>query len=203
MRKRLFLTGPDRSGKSELIHQALGKALGRAGGFVTLREWDSQGNVVGYDLAPADGSGFPGRFLEMRQGTPVPHMEVFSQQGTRLLRQAQHRPFVVLDELGGVELLDDGFLQALVNLLHGDTPCIGVMKGEAPDAIAAGAMGLGVRHELARRVLFDYLEQDSDTLVVHLTGRDDEAARDLVDGWVREYVQRKPRVLTSVPGWAE
>ncbi len=189
MKKRLFLTGPDRSGKSEMIHQALGEKMRQAGGFVTIRERDAAGNILGFDLAAADGFGQKARFLEFTSSEPVTHLEVFSQTGTRLLRQAEGRPFAVLDELGGVELLDDGFLKALVKLLRGDTPCIGVMKGSGPVGKAAGVMGLSLRYELARRVLFDYLEKDPDTLMVQTTGKDDREVMELVEAWVQEYAK--------------
>ena len=98
MKKKLFLTGPDRSGKSDMIHSALGEHIRRAGGFVTIRERDEQGNVLSFDLMPADGSGHPERFWELVNGKPMSRMEVFAQSGTRLLRQGANRPFVVLDD---------------------------------------------------------------------------------------------------------
>lgn len=184
MKKRLFLTGPDRSGKSDMIHQALGDRINMAGGFVTVRDRDGQGNIRGFELTAADGSGQRERFLEFVEGKPATHLEVFSQTGVRLLRQAENRPFAVLDELGGVELLDDGFLRALVKLLRGDTPCIGVMKGSGPAGKAVGMMGLNLRYELARRALYDFLIQDPDTLVVQTTGADDEQVLELIREWV-------------------
>lgn len=189
MKKRLFLTGPDRSGKSEMIHKALGEKMRQAGGFVTIRERDGEGNILGFDLAAADGSGQGVRFLEFVEGKPVTRMEAFSQTGTRLLRQAGNRPFAVLDELGGVELLDDGFLRALVNLLRGDTPCIGVLKGSGPAGKAVGMMGLNLRYELARRVFVEHLNEDPDTLVIQTTGWDDREVLAQVEAWVAEFTQ--------------
>lgn len=186
MKKKLFLTGPDRSGKSDMIHRALGDQIRQAGGFVTIRERDAQGNVLSFDLMPADGSGQPERFLEFVDGKPVSHMEVFSQSGTRLLRQGANRPFVVLDELGGVELLDDSFVRALVTLLRGDTPCIGVLKGPGAGRIV-GVMGLNLRYELARRVLCDHLVKDLDVEVIQTTGLGDEEAMAMVEAWVEQY----------------
>lgn len=189
MKKRLFLTGPDRCGKSDMIHKALGEKTCHAGGFVTVRERDSQGNILGFDLTAADGSGQKARFLEFVNGKPVTHLEVFSQMGTRLLRQAETRPFAVLDELGGVELLDDRFVRALVKLMRGDTPCIGVLKGSGPAGKVVGVMGLNLRYELARRVLHDHLVKDPDTLVIQTTGKDDAEALAMVEAWVAEYAQ--------------
>lgn len=188
MKKKLFLTGPDRSGKSDMIHNALGEAIRRAGGFVTVREWDEQGNVLSFDLAPADGSGPAERFLEFVDGKPLSHLEVFSQSGTRLLRQAENRSFAVLDELGGVELLDDSFVRALVQLLKSDVPCIGVLKGPGTGR-TVGVMGLNLRYELARRVLHDHLVKDPNVEVIQTTGLGDGKAMELVAQWVAEYAK--------------
>ena len=189
MKKRLFLIGPDRCGKSDMIHKTLGNQIRRAGGFVTVRELDADGNIQSFDLKAADGSGQRSRFLEFVNGQPMTRLEVFSQTGTRLLRQAQSRPFAVLDELGGVELLDDGFVRALVKLLRGNTPCIGVMKGSGPAGKVVGVMGLNLRYELARRALFDYLTRDPDTQVIQTTGKDDAEVRAMVETWAAEYVK--------------
>lgn len=188
MKKKLFLTGPDRSGKSDMIHSILGDRIRRAGGFVTIRERDDEGNVKSFDLVPADRSGAPERFLEFVNGKPVSRLEVFSQTGTRLLQQAENRPFAVLDELGGVELLDDGFVRALAKFLKSDTPCIGVFKGPGAGK-TVGVMGLNLRYELARRVLHDRLMKDPDTMVVRTTGLGDEKTMELVRQWVAEYAE--------------
>ena len=187
MKKRLFLTGPDRCGKSDMIHDALGDRLRQAGGFITIRHRDEDGTVLGFDLAAADGSGQRERFLDLTGKRPLTHPEVFSQTGKRLLDQAENRSFAVLDELGGVELLDDGFLRALVQLLRGDTPCIGVLRSAGDTGKTVGVMGLNLRYELARRVLHDYLLKDPDTMVIQTTGRDDPEAKALVAQWADEY----------------
>ena len=188
MKKKLFLTGPDRSGKSELIRSALGDDIRRAGGFVTAREWDGAGNVLGFDLLSTDGSGQPERFLEFVNGRHVSRLEVFSQTGTRLLRQAENRPFVVLDELGGVELLDSSFVRALAQFLKSDTPCIGVLKGPGAGK-TVGVMGLNLRYELARRVLWDNLVKNPDVQIVKINDAKDPGALEQVEQWVAEYVR--------------
>ena len=188
MKKKLFLTGPDRSGKSDMIHQALGEKIQRAGGFVTIRDRDENGKVRSFDLMCADGSGTPERFLEFVNGKPVSRLEVFSETGTRLLRQAESRPFAVLDELGGVELLDASFVRALAQLLESGTPCIGVFKGPGAGK-TVGVMGLNLRYELARRVLHERLMKDPDVMVVRTTGMDDEKTIALLEQWVEEYAK--------------
>ena len=189
MRRRLFLAGPDECGKSEMIQQALGNLMGQAGGFITVRERDEQGNIVGYDMVAADGSGQSGRFLENVNGKPVTHLEVFSHVGAKLLKHAQDKPFAVLDELGGAELLDDSFVQSLVQLIKTKTPCIGVVKGLGQPGKAVGVMGLNLRYELARKVMYDFMTRDSDTMVLETTGLNDTEVMEKVHQWVAEYAQ--------------
>lgn len=189
MKKKLFLTGPDRCGKSEMIREELGELHRYAGGFVTVRQRDEQGNVLGFDLAAADGSGGRERFLDLSGKLPVTRLEVFSQTGTRLLDQAEGRSYAVLDELGGVELLDDRFVRALVRLLRGDTPCVGVLRSAGDAGRAVGVMGLDLRYELARRVLYEHLKKDPEVMVLETTGKDDPKARALVAQWVEQYAK--------------
>ena len=187
MRRRLFLTGPAETGKSEMIQKVLGDRIGQAGGFITVRERDEKGNVRSYSLVAADGSGQQGNFLEIIDGKSVTHLEVFSQLGATLVQRAQNKPFAVLDELGGAELLDDSFMEALVRLIKSKTPCIGVVKRYAPGGRTVGGMGLSVRYELARKVLQEYISRDSDTMLVETSGMDDAEIMALIQQWVDEY----------------
>lgn len=187
MQKRLFITGPSGSGKSTMIREALGDQIHRAGGFITLRDRGEDGRIRGFELAASDGSGLPERFLDFTGEKPRVSLEVFSRTGARLLNQADQFPYAVVDEIGGVELLDDAFVQALARFLAGDTPCIGVMKGDGPVGQLVKMMGLTLRYELARQALFRRLTEDPDTLVVKTMGRDDPEAREIVAQWVKEY----------------
>ena len=110
MKKRLFLTGPSGIGKSTIIRQALGPALAYAGGFVTERVSDGEGRLLGYELLPAaaalSGTAYQSwRFLDYSGSVPAKDNEVFRNQGVRLLQEAEYYPFVLLDEIGGFEML--------------------------------------------------------------------------------------------------
>ena len=44
-----------------------------------------------------------------------------------------------------------------------------------------------VRYELARRALYEHLRNDPNTLLLEISGRDDQQALDAVRSWVAEY----------------
>ena len=113
MKPRLFLTGPSGIGKSTMISRELGERIRRAGGFLTVRDRNEEGRVTGFDIYSADGYGPRDRFLDMTGERPRVDLEVFSGAGLDYLRRAEERSFAVLDEIGGVELLNDRFMDEL------------------------------------------------------------------------------------------
>ena len=189
MKPRLFLTGPSGIGKSTMISRELGERIRRAGGFLTVRDRNEEGRVTGFDIYSADGYGPRDRFLDMTGERPRVDLEVFSGAGLDYLRRAEERPFAVLDEIGGVELLNDRFMDELARYLGGSQPCIGVMKGPGPAGKLVEMMGLTVRYELARRALYDHLADDPNTMLLEVTDREDEKALTAVREWAEEYAQ--------------
>ena len=189
MRQRLFLSGPSGCGKSDMIRRELGELMHRAGGFLTVRERDENGAVEGFSISSADGYGPRDRFLDMTGQEPRIDLEIFDRVGVDYLRRAQERRFAVLDEIGGVELLNERFMDELARYLRSSQPCIGVMKGPGSCGKRVKMMGLTVRYELARRVLFEHLRNDPNTLLMEVSGADDEQVRNAVREWVAEYAQ--------------
>ena len=189
MKPRLFLTGPSGCGKSSMIHRELGEHVRRAGGFRTIRQRDESGRIVAFEICSADGYGPKDRFLDLTGEEPWIDLEIFDRVGVDYLRRATERRFAVLDEVGGVELLNERFMNEFARYLQGSQPCIGVVKGPGPAGKLVEMMGLSVRYELARRALHEYLRFDSDTLLVELTDAEDENALNAVREWVAEFAQ--------------
>ena len=187
MKPRLFLTGPSGCGKSSMIHRELGELVHRAGGFTTIRERDESGRIVAFEICSADGYGPRDRFLDLSGEQPRIDLEIFDRVGLDYLRRAPERQFAVLDEVGGVELLNESFMDEFARYLQGSQPCIGVMKGPGPAGKLVEMMGLTVRYELARRALYEHLRSDPDTLLVEMTGAGDEYALAAVREWVAKY----------------
>lgn len=189
MKPRLFLTGPSGCGKSTMIRRELGELVRQAGGFVTIRDRDESGTIRSFEIVSADGYGPRDRFLDLSGEEARIDLEVFSGAGVDYLRRARDRRFAVLDEIGGVELLNDRFVEELARYLRGGQPCIGVMKSAGAAGKLVEMMGLTVRYELARRVLYEHLRKDPDTCLVEMTGAEDENALNAVREWVAQYAK--------------
>ena len=187
MKPRLFITGPSGCGKSSMIRRELGELVHRAGGFTTVRQRDESGRVIGFEICSADGYGPRDRFLDLSGEQPRIDLEIFSGVGREYLRRASERQFALLDEVGGVELLNDRFMNEFARYLQGSQPCIGVMKGSGPAGKLVEMMGLTVRYELARRALYEHLRTDPNTLLLELTGEDDGEVLAAVREWVAEF----------------
>ena len=179
MKRRLFLTGPIGCGKSTAIARALGEDITRFGGFLTRRHREPE---LHFTLESPDG-GICETFLDLSGGRPKLDLDVFSRSGISLLRG----DILVLDEIGGIELLCPEFAAALEQILQTDIPVIGVMKGPGPAGALIQRLGLSETYARAAESLRDRLKNDGDTLLYEC-GRFDEQALLLAEHWVKEHV---------------
>lgn len=179
MKRRLFLTGAIGCGKSTAIFSALGDRLGNCGGFLTRRH---RGETLTFTLESPDGA-LREPFLEFPEGKPELHADVFSRLGKQLLEG----DVLVLDEIGGVELLNPDFMAALERALERDIPILGVIKGEGPAGALIETLGLTEEYTRAANRLRERLLRDENTLV-YTCGQFDENARRLAEAWVEEYI---------------
>ena len=183
--KNLFLTGPVGCGKSTSIAAALGDALPKAGGFLTVRQKDEEGRAIAYWLQRPDGR--DGQvIIQYRQKPYTMHLEVFEDLGIRLLEEAKAYDFVILDEIGGFEVLSDSFLKALMELLKSDVPCIGVMKGAAPASKMIQKLGLGDAYVQRAESLRQWMREDENTQLYECSQFDPEGLRQ-AEEWVKKH----------------
>lgn len=175
MKRHLFLTGPIGCGKSTAIAQALGENLTRCGGFLTRRHREPH---LHFTLESTDGK-HKETFLDFATGKPEVNFSVFSEgylQGDVL----------VLDEIGGIELLNPDFTAALEAIFKSDIPILGVIKGEGPAGAMIDTLGLTEEYEQSASRLREQLRSDPDTLL-YACGQYDKNALLLAEQWVKEY----------------
>ena len=137
MSRNLFLEGPIQTGKSTLIRSVLGERLRACGGFACQRLKDGGGNTLGFSIGPAADTPLTGPFSMSApglfaypgpDGARVMDPEFFLTSAPALLEVPDGCRLMLLDEIGGIELLCDPFREALLHLLQSDVPCLGVLK---------------------------------------------------------------------------
>lgn len=181
MKHRLFLTGPIGCGKSTAITLGLGGRRDRLKGFVTLREGQTpKPERFWLETLP---KGERAAFLDLTGEKPQIDLRVFSGLGVQSLQKGP----LLLDEIGGIELLCPEFLEALEDALSGDTPILGVVKAPESSLALARCLGLGEEYETAAKKLRCLLEQDGQT-ELYICGQFDPRAQDLVGLWAKEYL---------------
>ena len=178
MKRRLFLTGSIGCGKSTAISQALGETITQYGGFLTRRYREPN---LHFTLESPDGQ-CSETFLDFPDGKPRLNMDVFSHLGVHLL----NGEILVLDEIGGIELLCPEFAAVLEQVLQSDIPVIGVLKGPGPAGALIDRLGLSEEYLQAAESLRTWLENDENTLLYEC-GQFDKQALLLAKQWVKEY----------------
>ena len=148
MNTMLFLEGPIQTGKSTLIRKCLGPHIADCGGFTSQRLVDAGGRTKGFRLVSAaepltasaegfmSGTGSTEPFISHAgifkwfadDGRVITDQSVFEQTGVSLLKSSARRPLVLLDEIGGSELLCGDFRKTLDAILSSSKPCLGVLK---------------------------------------------------------------------------
>ena len=181
MKRRLFLTGEMGCGKSTAILKAVGENLPQFGGFLTRRITDEDGHALSFYLSSPDGTQKV-TFLDCSGASPVLQMEVFRDLAPGLMTG----DCLILDEIGGIELLCPEFMAALEQVLASDIPILGVLKGEGPASAMIRRLGLAEGYETAANALRMRLMKDENTLVYQCTQFDPQALT-LAEAWVKEY----------------
>lgn len=139
--KHIFLEGPIQQGKSTLIRKVLAPYKDYVGGFASQRLNLPDGTTMAYRIGPAAQTpltapfnddvkgGHNGVFrINTPSGMALKFPEVFDCCGIDYLKNNDGKKIILLDEIGGAEMLNDDFSKELYQLLSGDIPCIGVIK---------------------------------------------------------------------------
>lgn len=194
MYKNLFLEGPIREGKSTLIRKLIRDHLPAVGGFSSQRLLGESGETLGFRIVPAAqamalterySSELSDVFLSFNGGDAEVDPRVFEDSIVRHLEESEGKKLILLDEIGGIELLLPEVRQALDRVLAGTVPCLGVLKLESSvremcssPYVDSGSIGC---HLLFRKDLRERLDAQ---IVPFSRGRADEAEdiiRDFID----------------------
>jgi len=134
--KHLFIEGPIQTGKSTLLRKCLYPYKSQLGGFSSQRLMNENELAAGYRITEATdfclqqkpNFSLPGIFQKKAEEGSKKNPEVFENYGVMLLEKSNAYPLILLDEIGGAELLYPNFYRKLYEILEGDIPCIGVIK---------------------------------------------------------------------------
>jgi len=169
----LFLQGRSGVGKSRLLRETLVPYTGAVAGF-TVQRLTQNGELVGFRAASIEG-GFPPGEAEYTQKTAgvfilrgrqnVPVLEEAILRAEEESRKSR-RKLVLLDEIGGIELVSDVFMDTLNRLLSGGKPCCGVFKSHENLAHTASILRLGEEYLSRSKLLAARLEEAGELLTV-------------------------------------
>lgn len=194
--RHLFIEGDIGIGKSTAILQNLGEHIARAAGFGTVRTYeitkDGEHKRRGFchypakdmkkvdDIFCADNRG---NFIWIDDALNFSYKaEVLEEYSLKLLSPKQGDRFILMDEIGGFELLNENILQAYIRILDGEVPCIGVLKSRTNKNSTKRNLELSNQLDIAYERFREYIKNKPDILLL-------KAYRDRMDD-LEHYIQQ-------------
>lgn len=184
--KNLLICGMPGCGKSTVILNELKKneLLPECGGFRTARILSQEGVLRGFSQFYASedretvlitDDDVPNMFLNFRRNPPlVP--EVFCDFTVKSLEDPDKR-IIVLDEMGGNELLIPSVYKAFIGILKDSRPCIGVLKSPKHAADFSPEAYFNFRTEI---------ENETDTEITEMSKDKREETKKHIENWLLE-----------------
>jgi nucleoside-triphosphatase THEP1 len=179
---KLFLQGDARIGKSTLLRDALRPCEKDVAGLMVQRLFE-KGAACGFRVCAVRGSlppledgyskGQDGIFLYRGQAFPG----VLAAAAAKALRLCATPGcgLVLLDEIGGMELLSDVFMRSLRALLALGKPCLGVLKSHGNLMRTSAGLGLPAEVFQLREALQKTIEADGAVLSLTEENRNETA----------------------------
>ena len=133
MARHIFLTGEEQIGKSTLLKKVLDNYAGEISGFFTVRTSAFLQNGYSVHLFCTGEPAIPdeSNLLVVCGKADDRTRERFDALGCAALAKCSARSLLVMDELGPHEAEAALFRQAVLNLLDGDIPILGVLQAPA------------------------------------------------------------------------
>ena len=136
---KLLLTGPPGIGKTTVIRTVLSGIKIKAGGFYT-QEMRRGGRRVGFAMKTLDGEegvlahiDKRGEYRVGRYGVDIPLFEAIALPA--LERALREKEFIVIDEIGKMELFSQRFQEMVMRILDQDAKhLLGGYCGESPQS---------------------------------------------------------------------
>jgi len=131
MGKTILLTGRPRVGKTTIIKDVVERLPGQAGGFYT-EEMRERGRRQGFKIVTLDGRegvlahvGIKSRMRVSKYGVNLADLEGI---GVTAIREAlAQKDYVVIDEIGKMELFSQAFKDAVWAAVHSHKPVLGTI----------------------------------------------------------------------------
>lgn len=194
--KNLFFEGPSGCGKTSLILSKLGRELLiGAGGYLTVRLHNEDGSRAGFRVIRACEAVSPDELLTaecanvfIRITSEGRHAEytVFSDFVHKVLKEREKVPFLLLDELGGIELMDRTFTEKLIEIMQGPIPVIGVLKSRNNAVHMAEKLSLGEEYMSAYETFRKQVSEDAFTEIIDMQKETVAEARKFIDKWLAD-----------------
>lgn len=133
----LFLKGDSGEGKTTLLFECLKPWHRMTGGFYSQRLINEDGITMGFRMVPAGEEWIPAAsykkgmtnvFIEQTENGFHKNLEFFKTDGIEILRSSPENRLLLLDEIGGIELLVPEFMEIVLGCIDSKVPCIGVLK---------------------------------------------------------------------------
>jgi nucleoside-triphosphatase THEP1 len=155
----LFLQGDTGVGKTSLILEKIRPYMRETGGFFIQRLTEAGATRafrtagVFYESAPCApyAKNAEGVFIEKTEDGWRAEPEAFIKAVSALLSGFRNKKLILLDEIGGIELLSEQFAGLLQPVLESGIPCIAVIKSEKNAKAMALELTTGAEYEAARR----------------------------------------------------
>ena len=188
--RHLFLKGRSGAGKTTCLLSCLEPYWKGAGGFLTQRLTDGDGETAGFRLLPVENMeeipsvtrayepGLEGIFIERTPEGWRKYPEVFETLGAEILNRLLEHPeqyrFCYIDEIGGVELKVKPFMERLERLLGSQAFCVGVLKHSGNLASMGTRIPLPANAAPDREWLEAQMEQRFDCRILAFDGGEAE-----------------------------